>query len=137
MELYRNTYAEINLKNLKCNIENIIKKHNEYEYYFGVIKADSYGHGDVNTVQAIIDGGCNYLAVATLGEALEIRKKVKRVPILCLGVIPKQFIKKCIEENITITLSSLEYLKEIRELINSKLKIHLKINTGMNRLRNF
>ena len=46
-----------------------------YKYYFGVVKADCYGHGDLECINAIIGGGCNYLAVSSLDEAIEhIRK---------------------------------------------------------------
>ena len=70
--MYRNTYVEVNLKNIEENVRKLISKYNNYKYYFGVVKADCYGHNDIKTVQAIIRGGCNYLAVATLEEALEI-----------------------------------------------------------------
>ena len=72
--MYRDTYVEVNLKNVKENVEKIVKKYNNYAYHFGVVKADCYGHGIEKTVNAIIEGGANYLAVATLDEAIEIRK---------------------------------------------------------------
>lgn len=136
MDLLRKTYAEINTKNVKENIQKIIKKYNNYEYYFGVVKADCYGHGYEKTVQAVLDGGCNYLAVATLEEALEIRAIYKKIPILCLGVIDKEHIHLCEKNNITITINSLDYLQqiEINKINKNNLKVHLKINTGMNRL---
>ena len=72
--MYRNTYVEVNLKNIEENVKSLVKKYNNYNYYFGVVKADCYGHNGIETVEAIIRGGCNYIAVATLDEALEIRK---------------------------------------------------------------
>lgn len=132
--MYRNTYVEINLKNIENNVKKIIKKYSDYKYYFGVVKADSYGHDDLKTVKAIIDGGCNYLCVATLDEAIEIRNELKEIPILCLGVINKEYIKTCEKENITITINSLEYMEELGKIDIINLKAHLKINTGMNRL---
>lgn len=132
--MYRNTYVEINLKNIENNVKKIIKKYSDYKYYFGVVKADSYGHDDLKTVKAIIDGGCNYLCVATLDEAIEIRKELKEIPILCLGVINKDYIEICEKENVTITINSLEYMKELEKINVTNLKAHLKINTGMNRL---
>ena len=54
MELYRKTYAEIYLKNIEENIKKITNKFSDYKYYFGVIKADSYGHGDIETAESII-----------------------------------------------------------------------------------
>lgn len=131
--MYRNTFVEINLKNLKFNVKTLINKYKDYKYYFGVVKADCYGHNDMSTVKTIIDAGCNYLAVATLDEALIIRKEIKDIPILCLGIIDVKYIPICIQNNITITVSSLDYIKCINTK-NSKLKVHIKINTGMNRL---
>lgn len=132
--LARNTYLEINLKNLRTNVSRIISEYNEYQYFFGVVKADSYGHGGIKTIKAIIQGGCDYLAVATLEEALDIRKKINEIPILCLGVVSSQYIETCIQNNITVTINSLEYLEEVLEQDCSNLKVHLKLNTGMNRL---
>ncbi len=131
--MYRNTYVEINLGNIKYNVEQLIKKYSDYKYYFGVVKADCYGHNDISVVKTIIDAGCNYLAVATLDEALLIRKEIKDIPILCLGIIDVKYIPVCIENNITITISNLEYLKAI-DINDSNLKVHIKVNTGMNRL---
>ena len=130
--MYRKTYVEVNLKNIENNVRTLINKYNYYKYYFGVVKADCYGHYGPETVESIIRGGCNYLAVATLDEALEIRKNVTDIPILCLGIIPIEYIEECIKNNITITISNLEYLKSI--LSYNNLKLHIKINTGMNRL---
>ena len=137
MDFSRNTYAEVNLNNIENNLKKIIKKYSQYKYFFGVIKADSYGHGDISTVQAMIDGGCNYIAVATLEEALKIREVIKSIPILCFGLIPKEYIEICKDKNISITVSSLNYLSEIESSNLQNLKVHIKINSGMNRLRHF
>ena len=130
--MYRNTYVEVNLSSIKNNVRRLIEKYSNYKYYFGVVKADCYGHNGNDTVKTIIDAGCNYLAVATLDEAMEIRKDIKDIPILCLGIIDKKYIPICIENNITITISNLDYIKELDSYDN--LKVHIKVNTGMNRL---
>lgn len=134
----RKTFCEVNLKNLKSNIEKIISTHNDYSYYFGVVKADCYGHGDLSSIQHIIDGGCNYLAVATMKEALFIRDNYKDIPILFLGCVNYDDIGLCNEKNITISICNLEHAKMIREYTDKynciNLKCHIKINTGMNRL---
>ncbi len=133
--MYRNTFVEINLKNIDYNVRNLISHYNDYKYYFGVVKADCYGHSDMKVVETIINAGCNYLAVATLDEALEIRKHFHDIPILCLGIIPINYIQNCVENNITVTISNSDYLDNILPLVsNSNLKVHIKINTGMNRL---
>ena len=128
----RDTYVEINLNNLKYNVQQLISRYNNYKYFFGVVKADCYGHNDIDTVRTIIDAGCNYLAVATLDEALEIRNKIKDIPILCLGIIDAEYIQICVDNDITVTIDSLEYLKKLNFF--NTLKVHIKINTGMNRL---
>lgn len=131
--MYRDTYVEVNLSNVKYNTEQLIKRYHDYKYFMGVVKADCYGHDDILTIKEIIKAGCNYLAVATLDEALIIRKEIKNIPILCLGIIDTLYLDKCLKNNITITISNLDYLKEIK-LKSKKLKVHIKVNTGMNRL---
>ena len=130
----RKTYAEINLSNIKENVSKVIKRFDNYDYYFGVVKADSYGHGALKSVQSVIEGGCNYLAVATLEEALSIREKFSDIPILCFGIVPYEYIDLCVKNNITITVSSYDYALELVNVFCDNLKVHVKINTGMNRL---
>lgn len=134
MDLVRKTYAEVDLKAVESNIRKIVNKYDEYKYRFAVVKADAYGRGITNVSDAVIKGGCNYLAVATLEEAMQIKKEINDVPILCLGVIHKEYIEKCAENNIAITINSLEYLKSILKYNIKGLKVHIKANTGMNRL---
>lgn len=132
--MYRNTYAQIDINILKNNIKNIKKEYPDYEYYFGVVKGNAYGHGDY-IVNSLIEAGINYLAVSSLEEALSIRKHNKEIPILVLEPININYVSICIENNITITLSDYNYYKELVGYDNlSKLKIHLKIETGMNRI---
>ena len=134
MDIYRKTYAEIDLKAIISNIEKIVKKYDEYKYRFAVVKADAYGRGIVEVSKAVVKGGCNYLAVATLEEGLKIRKEINDVPILCLGVVHAEYLNKCAENNIAVTINSLEYLKLFLKENIRNIKVHIKINTGMNRL---
>ena len=129
---YRKTFVEVNLTNIKKNVSKVITKFNNYKYYFGVVKADCYGHNGNEVVKAIIEGGCNYLAVATLDEALAIRKDIKEIPILCLGISDYEEVELYIKNDITMTISSAEQLNKI--LGYNNLKVHIKLNTGMNRL---
>ena len=128
--MYRKTYANVYLNNIKNNVNKIIEKYNNYKYYIGVVKADSYGHNGYEVVKFIIDGGCNYLAVSSLDEALEIREYFD-IPILCLGIINSKYISICEENNIDVTVTNLDYLKEIK---GKNTNIHIKVDTGMNRL---
>ena len=133
--MYRKTYDEINIDNLKNNVENIINYYNDYKYYFGVVKGNCYGHGVTYVINELIESGVNYLAVSSLEEALEIRKINKKIPILSLEPIALEYIDICIKNNITITVHDYNYALElIKKDIKKKLKIHLKIDSGMNRL---
>ena len=128
--MYRKTYAEINCDTLKDNIKKI-KDNYKYKYYIGIVKANAYGHGDY-IVNDLIEGGINYLAASSLEECLNIRKRNKEIPILCLEKIDSKYLDICEKENITITITSMEYFKTIN--LNKKIKAHIKIDSGMNRL---
>ena len=107
MNFSRNTYLEVDLGKIKNNVKTIINNYPAYKYYFGLVKANCYGldNESLAVTKAIIDAGCNYLAVATLEEAIVIRKEFKSIPILVLGHINKEHIKEAIEYNITITMN--------------------------------
>ncbi len=136
MTFSRNTYLEIDLAKIKNNLKTIINNYPTYKYYFGVVKANCYGldNESLAVTKTIIDARCNYLAVATLEEAIAIRKEFKSIPILVLGHINKEHIKEAIEYNITIPIHSEDCLEEILAQNLHGLKAHIKINTGMNRL---
>lgn len=132
--MYRKTYAKINHKHLTENIKEIKSKYPDYKYYIGVVKNNAYHHG-MKVVNALKEGGINYFAVSSLEEALEIRKYNSDTPILILEPIEKEYVYDCIHNNIAITIETLEDVKELDKLSFSyELKIHLKLDTGMNRL---
>lgn len=132
--MQRKTYALINGDILEKNVEEIRKKYPDYTYYFGVVKNNAYHHG-MKSVLDFVKGGVNYLAVSSLEEALEARKYVKEIPILCLEPIDLEFIDDCVNHEITITVESLDYFLELEKIdFYSTLKVHLKIDSGMHRL---
>ncbi|MBQ9011519.1 MAG: alanine racemase, partial [Bacilli bacterium] len=128
--MYRKTYAEIDCDVLKENVKEIVSKY-DYKYYIGIVKANAYGHGDY-AVNSLIAGGVNYLAASSLEECLSIRARNKDIPILCLEPINSDYLDICEKNNITITVSDMDYFKTIDKKL--KLKCHLKIDSGMNRL---
>lgn len=132
--MYRKTYAEINHDNIKENIEEIRAKYPEYKYYIGVVKNNAYHHG-IKIVNALKEGGINYFAVSSLEEALDLRKYDINTPILILEPIDLEYVYDCINNNITITIESLQDAKMLNTMdFSYKLKVHLKLDTGMNRL---
>lgn len=132
--MYRQTYAKIDGKQIEANAKEIIEKYKGYEYYIGVVKNNAYGHG-MKVVQNLIRGGINYLAVSSLEEALQVRKFTLDTPILVLEPIDLDFVDDAISNKITLTVDSLDYLKNLHKIeLPYELKIHLKLDTGMNRL---
>ncbi|MBR5227082.1 MAG: alanine racemase [Clostridia bacterium] len=132
--MYRNTFVEVDTSVMQNNVKNIIKKYNEYEWYIGVVKGNAYGHG-MEIVKYITKAGINYLAVSSLEEAVEVRKYDKKTPVLCLEPIQTKYINECVKNNVTMTIHSYEYYKELINLkLDDKIKVHLKLDTGMNRL---
>ena len=130
--MYRATHVEINLHNIKNNIKTILEKYNDYKYYFGVVKGNCYGHG-FETINTLIENGINYLAVSSLDEAMKIREINKDIPILCLQPIDTSFLDICSKNKITLTVHSLHYAEEIKD-IKEPISIHIKIDSGMSRL---
>ena len=126
-----NCYVEINTDIIKSNIENIIKKYDSYKYYIGVIKGNAYGHG-MEIVKTMESAGINYFAVSTLEEGLEARKYTD-CDMFCLQPIDIDELEIASKNNIAITISSYDYFTKIKDT-SIKLKIHIKLDTGMNRL---
>lgn len=132
--MYRKTYVKINNSKLRKNIKQIISIYNNYKYYIGVVKANAYGHGDY-IVNDLIEAGINYLAVSSLEEAISIRKYNKEIPVLCLEPINVEYIDEILQNNVTITIESKNYvINLLKQKISSKLKVHIKLDTGMSRL---
>ena len=132
--MYRNTYAKIDTSALKRNVQKIANYYKGYDYYFGVVKANAYGHSDLICAD-LIKEGINYFAVSSLEEALSIRKNLKNIPILCLEPIDLKHINIAIENNITLTIHDYDYFKKLLSLkFKDRFKVHLKIDSGMNRL---
>ena len=127
--MYRKTFVEINLDNLKNNVKNIIKKYPDYKYYIGMVKSNAYNHG-LYIVNTLIESGINYLAVSSLDEAIKIREYNKEIGILITEIIDEDLIDEAIKNNITLTIDDLDYLKKIKDPCT----IHIKLNTGMNRI---
>ena len=132
--MYRNTYAEININNLQNNVKEVVRKYPEYDYYFGVVKGNAYGHSD-KICKYLIECGINYFAISSLEEGLSLRRDGIKIPILCLEPIGLEYIQKCIDNDITITVHDYEYFKELQKInINKPLKVHVKIDSGLCRL---
>ncbi len=130
----RKTFVEIDLKQLGKNVKEVIKSYPDYKYVIGVLKSDAYGHG-VEVVKTMRENGVNYVAVSYFQEALKIRTLDEDIPILCMQPIEFEYVGEAAQKRITLTVHDLNYLKDLMQVsLNRKLKIHLKIDSGMSRL---
>ncbi|GJM73560.1 hypothetical protein HMSSN036_57760 [Paenibacillus macerans] len=102
------------------------------------VKANAYGHGAVPVAKELERIGADYLSVAFLDEALELRSAGIKLPILVLGYTPPHGVRTAWEHDITLNVFSDEVLEEIATLdpaeFPHKLKVHVKIDSGMGRL---
>lgn len=122
----------INKKALLGNIEKIRRYIGYGIKLCAVVKADAYGLG-IKNVCPIINDEVDYYAVVSVMEALELRKFAKSKPILVLGASNLTCANDCAKNDICLTISSLDEVKYLNENLESVLRVHLKINTGMNR----
>ena len=136
-DLRKRTWAEINLANIRHNYLSIRSRLPEGCRFLGVVKADAYGHGAVQVSRLLQDAGADYLAVAGLDEAMELRQNGIFLPILILGHTPPEYTETLIRNDITQAVTCLakaeEYSREASRL-GRTLRIHIKVDTGMSRL---
>ncbi|WP_226001054.1 alanine racemase [Paenibacillus sp. BJ-4] len=135
---YRSTRAEINLDHLGANYEAFRKALPADKLLLVCVKANAYGHGAVEISKELERLGVDYLSVAFLDEALELRHAGIELPILVLGYTPSEAVQTAWEHDISLTVFSEEVLEGIRRLDRKgserKLKVHIKIDSGMGRL---
>lgn len=137
LSVYRPTVAEIDLDAMTHNV-NLFKERvaNKVEI-MAVVKADAYAHGVIPIVKHLKSIGINYFAVGFLEEGLQIRNSGIMDPILVLGYTPQDGIELAFKNDITLTIFSLEtldYIDEVGERLQKKLKVHVKVDTGMGRI---
>ncbi len=137
MNLSRAVWAEINLDNLAHNMRETRRIVDKNTKISAVIKADGYGHGAVSIAQTLLDNGADKFSVATLSEAIQLRKEFKKTEIMVLGYTPSHLATEVIKNNIIQTIYSFEQAKEfsnIAKSMNKDITVHIKIDSGMNRL---
>lgn len=134
---YRPTWAEIDLKAVRHNLSCIRSLLLADVNVMGVVKANAYGHGIREVSRTLVDAGVEYLGVATVDEAITIRRSGIVAPILVLGSVLDEEAQAAVENDITLTLCNQELLKALILLAKTRgrdVKVHIKIDTGMGRI---
>lgn len=135
--LLRDTFLEVNLDNIAYNMKSIKKMVGENVAIAAVVKANGYGHGAVGIAKELLESGADYLAVATLTEALDLRRHFSDYKIFIMGFTPNRFLEIAVLNNITLTIFSLEQAKILDQIglkFNKRPVVHIKYDTGFNRL---
>jgi len=136
-QLIRDTYVEINLDNIAFNMKRIKEVVGKDVAIAAVVKANAYGHGAVDIAPTIMENGGDYLAVATLSEALELRNNYSNYNIFIMGYTPDEYLEHVVANNIIQTIFSFkqaEILSNLGKKYNKTQKIQIKYDTGFNRL---
>lgn len=138
MQQYRATRADINLDALRANYEAFRGVLSPQTQLLCCVKGNAYGHGAVEISRELERLGTDYLSVAFLDEAIELRQQGIRMPILVLGYTGPAGISAAYEYDITLNVFTEDVLEAIAGLVldssERKLKAHIKIDSGMGRI---
>ncbi|WP_120890438.1 alanine racemase [Helicobacter pylori] len=135
--LKRASFVEVNTHSLRHNfsaVKSIVPKD---ACIMAVVKANAYGAGAIKASEIFLQEGANYLGVATLDEALELRSYFSKTPILILGYSPNSNASMLIDNDLSAMVFSFEQAEVFSQMAlksQKRLKVHIKIDTGMHRL---
>jgi alanine racemase len=135
-EIIRPTRVEVDLNAIKENYLKI-KEHIGRCKIMPILKANAYGHGLLRIAQLFEKINADYLGVAVVEEGILLREKGINIPILVLGGVWGNQVPLFLKHNLTITASSIDKLNQIDDtagVMKVKAKVHLKIDTGMERI---
>ena len=131
----RDAWVEINLSALERNFKKL--KDLTKTDIMAVVKADAYGHGATAISPLLQSLKVKSFGVATVDEGIALRNAGIKVPIIILGASPFWSYESCFANDLTITIYSFEQINQLEDFSKnkkSKIKVQLKIDTGMNRL---
>ncbi|WP_121076091.1 alanine racemase [Helicobacter pylori] len=135
--LKRASFVEVDTASLRHNfnaVKSIVPKD---ACVMAVVKANAYGVGAIKASEIFLQEGANYLGVATLDEALELRSHFSQTPILILGYSPNANASMLVDNDLSAMVFSLEQAEIFSQMAlksQKRLKVHIKIDTGMHRL---
>ena len=130
-------WAEIDINAAAKNMKNIRAITNKNARIMATVKADAYGHGFLEMSKIFLGNGADRLAVATLDEAIQLRREGIDVPIMILGASDVEDVEELVEFNIIPAVFDVEFAKELSKAATKKkktAKIHIKVDTGMSRI---
>ena len=137
INVHRDSWVEVNLDYLAQNIKATKKLLKPDVKLMAVVKADAYGHGAVMTVPTMLASGVDMLGVASIDEGLDLRSAKITCEILVLGAVPVWAFENAGVNDIAVSIFSKEHIKACKQAFQRtgrKIKVHIKVDTGMNRI---
>ncbi len=132
----RNTYAEIHLGRLRDNIRKLREALGRDKFFCPMVKANAYGHGDIEVAKVSELENVDAVGVVLVEEGIHLRKSNIQTSILVFGLFDSAGAEEVVRYNLTPVLSSWEQLERLEHVLEGPAlyPVHLKFNTGMNRL---
>jgi len=131
------TWAEVDLNAYAHNIMELRRIAGKASRLMPVVKADGYGHGAIEITREALKNGAEHLGVARINEAVQLRKAGIEAPILIFGYTPPDLAQTLIEYDLTQTVyatAAASALSELAARQRRKIKVHIKVDSGMGRL---
>lgn len=131
------TTIHVSLKKLAQNLDALRELVGKKTAVMAVIKGNGYGHGAKEIVPTLLAHGARYLAVARLEEALPLREAYPDAPLFVLGYTPDRLLETAVANRITLTIFTkhqAQLLSKAAQKLNTEAIVHLKVETGFNRL---
>lgn len=134
---YRETWAGVSLDAIAHNVKVLKAGLQASCRFMAVVKADGYGHGAIQAAKAALEAGADWLGVAFLDEAVQLRAAGIDCPILVLGYTPPASVEAAVKHRIAVTVFTEQVLEEVMacaERHRQHACVHLKVETGMSRI---
>ncbi len=137
VNIHKDAWVEINLEYLAENIQEIKKGIPKDKKLMAIVKADAYGHGAQMLAQTMLASGVDAFGVSSVDEGLDLRASRITAPILVVGAIPLWAVESAAQNDIAFSIFNEAHLKACRDVYERtgiKPKVHVKVDTGMNRI---
>lgn len=131
------SWTEIDLNAIRHNTSAVKQRIDNGVRLMAVVKADGYGHGAVRCAKTALNSGADYLGVATVNEAIELREALVNAPILVLSQPPETAIPLLLAYKVMPSVYTSEFAIQYAEAADAygvRAPYHLAVNTGMNRI---
>ncbi len=130
------SWIEINLSNFEDNLTEIKKFLSPHQEFLQIVKADAYGHGAYQIAKKAVENGASMLGVANVDEALLIRYHDLTTPVLILSPSLESEIENIVKNDLIPTVNDIFFANKLNQIAqenNKEVKVHVNIDTGMNR----